>query len=75
MSDNFSYHIIFENILSSELFGTQLYKKILNRGLSKFWRNAQKDTFSNIFKQKTYCSTTGKPTRSFATERVSLDSV
>ncbi len=24
---------------------------------------------------KTHCSTTGKPTRSFATERVSLDSV
>ncbi len=25
--------------------------------------------------RETYCSTTGKPTRSFATERVSLDSV
>ncbi len=25
--------------------------------------------------QDIYCSTTGKPTRSFATERVSLDSV
>jgi hypothetical protein len=28
-------------------------------------------TYTKIY----YCSTTGKPTRSFATERVSLDSV
>ncbi len=28
-----------------------------------------------VQKLKHYCSTTGKPTRSFATERVSLDSV
>jgi hypothetical protein len=35
----------------------------------------QKISSGNLLNWMDYCSTTGKPTRSFATERVSLDSV
>ncbi len=38
-------------------------------------RNTDKQIFKNSRNKECVCSTTGKPTRSFATERVSLDSV
>jgi hypothetical protein len=40
-----------------------------------FYENNTNFSLSNRFFMNNKCSTTGKPTRSFATERVSLDSV
>ncbi len=45
-------------------------KKALNAD-----RNNSNNTKQSSASRHMYCSTTGKPTRSFATERVSLDSV
>jgi hypothetical protein len=39
------------------------------------WVNPRKATYDKDCNYSMGCSTTGKPTRSFATERVSLDSV